>query len=264
MELVELHVREFRSGLEGESDSIAGGDGRIRGVAIDLAGTAGGDENGTGEHDLLRAAGGALVASGREFSTDHLAILKEKTADHGPLSKADARMGVGLNDERSADLRAGGISIGVENAGARMRSFARAKEFAGVAIKACAPFDEFGDAVGALVDEDFGSGLEDEAVAGGESVAEMQSSIVSVFPGSHRDAALRVEGVRFAERLLGDDEDVALLCELNCGAQTGDARTHHDEVGRGRKCHQFEAIICLAGLKLALTTQRAWQREPCF
>jgi hypothetical protein len=80
--------------------------------------------------------------------------------------------------------------------------------------------DEFFYALGAFCDEDFGGWAMDEAVAGVFGVLEMESYVF--FTGeSYGDAALGVVGVGFAERLLGDYEDLAVVSEFDGCAQAG-------------------------------------------
>src|SRR3569833_1276330 len=73
----------------------------------------------------------------------------------------------------------------------------------------------------------------------------MQSSIFRVFPGSHSNPTLRIKSIRLAQRLFGDNEDIAPLCELDSRTQSCNSRAHHNEVNPGRKCHLFEAITRL-------------------
>ena len=60
MELVELHVGEFRIRTSGEGDAVAGGYGGVGGVRVDLACAAGGDEDGArGDSAWLRIGSGS-------------------------------------------------------------------------------------------------------------------------------------------------------------------------------------------------------------
>ncbi len=103
----------------------------------------------------------------------------------------------------------------MQDAGKGMRAFARAQELAaraalrGLAVEVRAPLDELGDAQRAFGDERFGGGTIDEAVAGVDGVFKVQGDVFVALHG-HGDAALRVVGVRFAERFLGDDQNVAV------------------------------------------------------
>ena len=77
-------------------------------------------------------------------------------------------------------------------------------------IKICAPLDKLGDAQRAFRYERFGGGAVDEAIARTHCVFEVQGNVFFAFHG-HGNAALRVVGIRFAERFLGDDQNFAVL-----------------------------------------------------
>jgi hypothetical protein len=53
----------------------------------------------------------------------------------------------------------------------------------------------------------------------------MESDIFIAFHGDG-DSALCVVGVGFAERLLGDDQNITVAGQLNGGAKPGNARSH--------------------------------------
>jgi hypothetical protein len=89
-------------------------------------------------------------------------------------------------------------------------AFARAKEFAGFGVEVGAPLDEFGDTERAFFDECFGGRTIDEAVACVDGVFKMKSNVFVAFHGDG-DPALCVVSVGFAERFLGDDQDIAML-----------------------------------------------------
>ena len=145
-------------------------------------------------------------------------------------------MGAGKGDQRAADLRAGGVAVGVQDAGQRMRAFAGAQVLAtrlGLRrpwlIEVRAPLDELGDAQRAFGDQRLGGGTIDQAVAGVDGVFKVQRDVLVALHGDG-DAALRVVGVRLAERLLGDDQNLAVAGQLNGGAQAGNARAHHQKI----------------------------------
>ena len=135
--------------------------------------------------------------------------------------------------QRAADLGAGGVAVGVQDAGQGVSAFAGAQE--GLAARAefvrsatveiRAPLDQFGHAQRPFAHQRLGGGAVDEAVAGIHGVFKVQGNVFVALHG-HGDAALRVVGVRFAERLLGDDQNLAVAGQLNCRAQPGHARAH--------------------------------------
>src|SRR4051794_8536491 len=126
-----------------------------------------------------------------------------------------------------------------------MRTFPGTEQVAVFVVETCAPFDKFSDALRPLGNQDFCGGSKHQSIACRKSVVQMQGEVFSVFPRSDSDAALRIERVRFAQRFFCDDENVAVVCKLNCSSQPGDARTHDDEINRRRKCHLFEATTRL-------------------
>ena len=133
-------------------------------------------------------------------------------------------------DQRAADFRAGGVAVGVQNAGQGMRAFARAQKLAGFASKRCAPLDELGDAPRAFGNQHFGGGAVDEAIARRLWCLRGAGQRLRRLVHGHGDAALRVVGVRFAERFLGDDQNFAVIGQFDGGAQPGHARAHHQIV----------------------------------
>jgi hypothetical protein len=128
MELVELHVGQLGAGAGGEGDAVAGGYGGVGGVGVDLACAAGGDEDGAGG-DSLRVVGrsAAMRAGNRQIGADDAAAGGDQAGDHGPLGKADALVDAGKGDQGTADLGAGGVAAGVQDAGERMSAFAGAE-----------------------------------------------------------------------------------------------------------------------------------------
>ena len=143
---------------------------------------------------------------GGEIGADDAAVGDDKAGDAGPLGKADAFMRAGKGGERAADFRAGGVAVGVQDAGQRVRAFARAQELAvqaaAVRVRASieirAPLDELGHAQRAFGHQRLGGGAVDEAVAGVHGVFKVQGNVFIALHG-HGNAALRVVGVRFAE-----------------------------------------------------------------
>ena len=57
----------------------------------------------------------------------------------------------------------------------------------------------------------------------------MQGDVFVAFHGNG-DAALRIVGVRFAERFFGDDENFAMPGQLDGSAKPGDSRAHDQKI----------------------------------
>ena len=120
----------------------------------------------------------------------------------------------------AADFASGGVAMGVQDAGAAMRGFAREGELGAGAIELGAPLDELGDVLGTFFDEErdrFGTA---EAIAGVESVLFVEADFVFVAEGDG-DAALRPSGGGIAEIGFGEHQDAAGGAEFDGGTQTG-------------------------------------------
>ena len=228
MELVELHVGEFCACKGGESDAVASSDGGVGGIGIDLACPASSDEDGAGA-DALRFWIGNMGAGGSQIYSDDAAARSDEVCRHGPLGKADPLVGAGKGDERAADLCAGCVAAGVEDAGQRVSTFAGAEKLAGLLVKLCAPLDELGEAGRAFGDEGLRSGAVDDAVAGVQGVFKMESDVLIAFHGDG-DSALGIVGVGLAESFLGDDQDLAVGSQFDGSAEAGNASSHDKKI----------------------------------
>ncbi len=203
VELVELHVGQLGAGSGGKGDSVTRGDGGIGGVGVDLACSAGRNQNGTGAH------AGELLIAVAEVDTGHTAVLNDQSGYGGPSGDADLFMGEDEFGEGAADLRAGGVAVGVQDAWMGVGGFAGTQQDSIFAIKARSPLDKFCNAGRPLGYEDLGSRAEDEAIPGSDGVFEVQRDILLAF-GGDSDAALCVVGVGFTERFLGDDKNFSV------------------------------------------------------
>jgi hypothetical protein len=184
------------------------------------------------------------VFGGGEVGGYDAAAGDDEAGDSRPLGKADIFLRAGKGEEGAADFCAGGVSAGVQNAGQRMRAFARTQILAieGMAfgvrglIEVRPPLDEFLHALGTLRHQRCGRRAVDNSVAGVHRVFEVQGNVFLTLHGDS-NAALRVVRIRFAERFLGDDENFAVLRELDGSAKAGDARAHHQEIHLRTLCH---------------------------
>ena len=158
------------------------------------------------------------------------AVFDDEAGDGGPLGKADALVDLGVGGEGAGDFGSGGVAVGVEDAGEGVGSFAGAGEFSVFCVKGGAPLDELGDADGALGDESLCGRAVDEAVASVDGVFQVEADVLVALHGDG-DTSLGVVGVGLGDGFLGGDEDVAMACELDGGAEAGDARAD-DEIVR--------------------------------
>jgi hypothetical protein len=160
-----------------------------------------------------------------EIGSDYAAIGDDKAGGHGPFREFNAWMSAGEGYERAADLRAGGVSVGVQDTRMGVSGFAGAQQLAAMTVKGRAPFDEFSNALGAFFDKHFGCWAMDEAVARGYRVFEMERDVFLAL-GGYGDTALGIVGVGFAERLLSDNQDIAVVGEFDGRAEAGYARAN--------------------------------------
>ncbi len=101
--------------------------------------------------------------------------------------------------------------------------------FGSPCVELCSPLDEFGYTEGSFGDESFGGGPVDDAVARLDGVFKMKGNVLFAFHGDS-DSALCVVGIGLAERFLGDDEDIAVAGQLNCGTKPGNTCAHDQKI----------------------------------
>ena len=106
MELVELQVRHRCAGAQGDGDPVTGGDLGVRGVAVELAGAAGGQDHGVG---------GQLGAVQQPYA-DRAPVVQHHVDDGGAGPQRDARVGH-PPQQRGRDRLAGGVAVHVQDPG---------------------------------------------------------------------------------------------------------------------------------------------------
>ena len=122
----------------------------------------------------------------------------------------------------------------VQDAVAAVRAFARQHQLARCfAIEVRAPAQQFFDAQRTLFHQHPRGLAIHQPIAGVDRVFQMQRDVLIAAHGDG-DAALRVVGVRFAQRLLGDHQDPAGPGQPNSGAKSGNARADDEKIGYGR------------------------------
>ena len=114
---------------------------------------------------------------------------------------------------------------------------------------------------GPFGDQRLGGGAVNQAVACVHGVFKVQGNVFVAFHGDG-DAALRVVGVRLAQRLLGDHQHIAVLRQLHGGAQPGHTRAHYQKIDLSTDAIHFQAITGkkkqhLASARSSLQTQIA-------
>ena len=98
---------------------------------------------------------------------------------------------------------------------------------AGLGVEVGSPLDEFGYAEGTFGDEGFGGGTVNYSIACIYGVFEVEGDVLDAFHGDG-DSALGVMGVGLAERLLGDDQDIAVAGQFYGGAEAGNSCAHNE------------------------------------
>ena len=131
---------------------------------------------------------------------------------------------------------AGGVAVGMEDAGQGVSALARAMELAVFAVEVGSPLNELGDAERPFGDKHLRGRRMDEAVAGAEGVLKVQSDVLVALHG-HSDATLSIVGVGLGHRLLGNNQDFALLGQLDGRAQPCHTRANHQIVHLHQPCH---------------------------
>ena len=132
--------------------------------------------------------------------------------------------------EGAANFAAGGVTMGVQNAGAAVGSFAGEDELGAGAVEFGTPLDQFGDVLGAFFDEQ-GNGVgAAQAVASLQGVLLVEGDLVFVAE-RYGDAAVGPGGCGIVEIGFGEDQDAAGLAQFDGGAETCDTRSDDSIIG---------------------------------
>jgi hypothetical protein len=229
MELHELQVLDRGARPKSGGDSVAGGDGRIRGDAEDLTDAAGGDDRGPRlDQDIAapRQVGGARPGA-------RAVVAQQQIAHEQPLVQADAFHLPGLLGEARLHLAPGRVAVGVEDAVAPMRRLASQREPIPGHVELRAHVHELLDQPRPLARQDLHRGFVAQARASDQRIREMLLRGILGVQGDG-DPALRVEGAALDQVVLGDQRHRALLGEADRGPQAGNPAPHHQEVGAHR------------------------------
>jgi len=147
----------------------------------------------------------------------------------------------GKGGQRAADLSAGGVAVGVQDACQGMSAFAGAQQHAGIGVKVGAPLDQFGYADRPLGHQHLGRGTINQPVAGVHCVFQVERNIPVALHG-HGDTALSIVGVGLGHGLLGDHQDLAVAGQFDGSTQPCDACAHHQKIDLLRCFHRVQAI----------------------
>lgn len=165
MKLNELDVGHFGADAVGHADAIPGGDAGVGGIAIELTGAAGGEQDGAGmDVDALLS----LLVIGHRAG--HGAVGEKEVGDGGKADEAKPGQGGSLAPEGAGDFMTGGIAAGVQDAADAVRALAGAQVLAVFLVEIRAPVNELFDAARAFLHEGRDGGLKAEAIARHERV----------------------------------------------------------------------------------------------
>ena len=121
VELHELHVGDGNAGPKRHRDAISGRERRVRRDREALAGATGRDDRVLGAHLVLDTRG--VEHSHADRST----VLDEQIASKPTLTHFGRRL-AHRSHQRALDLRAGGVTPGVDDAGDRVAALSRQRE----------------------------------------------------------------------------------------------------------------------------------------
>ena len=148
MELHELQIADGRAGAIRHGDTIAGGDQRVGGAAVHLAGAAGGEDRHHG-HVEREAAVVQVEGEGADAAPAH----GEEVDDELVLVQLDPTSQPGGFGQGARDLAAGGVAAGVQDPRHGVRALTPEYDLTVHLVEARTDLHELAYAVGPLVDE---------------------------------------------------------------------------------------------------------------
>ncbi len=225
MELHELHVGEARTGAVRDGEAVAGGDERVRGVAVELPAPAGGEHGGVGQ-DV-----GGLSREAHPRADADAVVVHDQVEDASVLEHLHPVARAHSLDERARDLGARAVAVRVDDALPRVRGLATELELArGVEIEVGPRSLELANPRGPFRHQHLdGLGVA-QRTAGGEGVLPVQLRGVPR-PERRRDPTLGVGGGAVEEGALGGDDDVPPLRGAPGRMEPGHAAADDEEAG---------------------------------
>src|SRR5256885_5434271 len=148
MELDEFHVGKNGAGFVRDGHAVAGRNVGIRGLAVDLAQAASGEQNRVGAKFMERAIGFV-----NEAHADSLSIFDDKSGGESVGAQMKMRNRIGAGEKCAADFASSRVSMRMQNARTAMSGFPREGQFRSGAVELRAPFDELRDVFGAFFDK---------------------------------------------------------------------------------------------------------------
>ena len=120
--------------------------------------------------------------------------------------------------------------MGVQHAVAAVCAFAGEGDLGAGAVELGAPLDQLFDARRTFFDQHARGFFVDQAVAGLQRVFQMQPNFIVVAERGG-DSALRILRIGLGDFALCQTQHPAGRRKFHRGAQAGNARAHHDEIG---------------------------------
>ncbi len=222
MELHELEIHDRRAGAECHRDAVPCRNSRIGGLAIDLTGTASGEQDGVRPR-LVQRTVGTDEARARTSSA-----LDDQIDDARMRVRGDTRQLGGALPERPPDLASGRVT-GMQHAAGAVRALDRQRRRAVVlAVELGAPLDQLSDVARAVLHQHVHGTSVTQAVAGGDRILGVKLRGI-VCANSRRDSALCIAGIALLGLGLRQNENVAGAAQLGDRAQGGDAAANNEE-----------------------------------
>ncbi len=243
VELDELHVRDPAARAPGHRDAVAGGGVGIGGVEVDLAGAA-------GRQHGVRCAEGEHLVGGLVEHVQALAARCSASPSLRPVIRSTSvccsnsvMLGRAphLLDQRALHRGAGGVGR-MHDAALAVAAFAREVQRAVLEREGHAEPAQPGDGLGRMLDHEARGGQVAEARARHQRVVDVRLHAVAIGraplampPWAHWLAPS-------SSRALGDDGHAMRGCEMQCGAESGQAAADDEHV-EFRKNHRSSLLL---------------------
>ncbi|MDZ7635030.1 MAG: hypothetical protein U5L72_11645 [Bacteroidales bacterium] len=231
MELHELHVRQADAGAVGDREAVAGGDDRVRRVAIDLPASASRKHGRVGP-DLDRLSQHARAHPGAP------SLLDDQVEDARMFQHGRPLGGTHAVDEGAGDLGPRAIAVRMHDAACGVRGLAPELELAVLAQVEGRPRQlQLAHPRRPLLHQDLHRLPVAERRPGGQGVLAVQLGRIARAEGGG-DPALGVRGRAVVQRTLGEDEDLAVRGGPPRRVQAGDAAADDEEAGAEEGRHE--------------------------
>ena len=229
VELDELDVGDVGARLVSEGDAVAGGPGRVGGVAPEGGCPTGREDHRSGSHARPLPGGGIA-----ELDTDAAIAVQHQPGDHLTLEDGGAALMKALQ-QGGLDGGAGGVAAGMEHPGPAVSSLPVEVDAVRVAVECHTPVGQLGHPGRRILDQQAHRPLVAEAATGGHGVLEVQlRGVVGTDRGS--DPALGGRGAAVTGAALAHHQHASAWGGGEHGGEPGHSTAHdHDVGGRSSK-----------------------------